>query len=306
MTKKLGFPKGTRVVFLGDSITHANDYISRIADYYHENLPNRGVNFYNCGVSGGNLGTLLAIFDEDIIVHKPTHTVIMIGINDSARYLLSDLPKGKERYDRLLSAFYVYKERLCTICQKLESMGTEIIMCTQTPYDEYQESNEPTLEGGFALLSAYAEYVRNFARENGYKMCDYHRYISKVAQSESIIKPDRVHPNELGHYYMAKCFLEFQGYDIGEYKDIPEYLKEWRDKVQMLRNIHATEHLIIQDYSLTHEQRLVKVKSFADNPTESPYKDYFLALAKRYLEDKPKQKQIEKEIVELMEVEFKK
>lgn len=105
---------------------------------------------------------------------------------------------------------------------------------------------------------------------------------------------------------MAKCFLEFQGYDIGQYKAIPEYLKEWREKVDILRNIHATEHMVIQDYSLTHEQRLEKAKAFIGNPVESPYKDYFLILAKRYLEDKPKQKQIEEEIVELMEVEFKK
>lgn len=301
-----GFPKGARVVFLGDSITHANDYIARIVDYYHEHLSDRKVNIYNCGVSGGSLKTLLTIFDQDIAVHKPTHAVIMIGINDSARDLLSELPRGKERYDRMLSAFNVYKERLSTICQKLESLGCEIILCTQTPYDEYQKNDIPVFEGGFALLSAYAEYVRNFARENGYKLCDYHTYISMVAQFEAVISPDRVHPNELGHYHMAKCFLDFQGYDIGEYKDIPEYLKEWREKVQMLRNIHATEHLIIQDYSLTHEQRLEKAKAFVNNPIESPYKDYFLALAKEYVEDKPNQKQVEKEIVELMEVELKK
>lgn len=179
-------------------------------------------------------------------------------------------------------------------------------MCTQTPYDEYQHSNEQPLKGGYALLSAYAEYIRNFAREKGYKLCDYHTYISKVTQSEAIIRADRVHPNELGHYHMARCFLEFQGFDIGEYKDIPEYMKKWREKVGMLRNIHATEHLIIQDYSLTHEQRLEKAKAFVDNPTESPHKEYFLFLAKIYLEDKPNQKQIEKEIVELMDVEFKK
>ncbi len=301
-----GFPKNARVCFLGDSITHTNDYIARIVDYYHTNLKDRNVNFYNCGVSGGNLKTLLTIFDEDIAVHKPTHAVIMIGINDSARYLLEEMPRGKERYNRLLSAFNVYKERLGTICEKLESMGTEIIMCTQTPYDEYQESDEASYNGGFALLAAYAEYVRNFAREKGYALCDYHSYISSVAQYENIINKDRVHPNELGHYHMAKCFLEFQGFDIGEYKPIPEYMKPWRDKIETLRNIHATEHLVIQDYSLTHEQRLEKAKAFIDNPIESPYKGYFQSLAKKYLEDKPKQKLIEKEIVELMEVELKK
>lgn len=297
----LGFPKGARVCFLGDSITHANDYISRIADYYHENLPERGVSFYNCGVSGGSLGTLLAIFDEDIIVHKPTHAVIMIGINDAARDLLS-LPRGKERYDRMLSAFNVYKERLSVICQKLEALGCKIILCTQTPYDEYQESDVPTFKGGFALLSAYAEYVRCFSKQKGYKLCDYHTYISMVAQFEEVIRPDRVHPNELGHYHMAKCFLEFQGYDIGEYKDIPEYLSEWRNRVAEQRDIHAAEYLIIQDYSLSTEERINKVEEKLKAGTLD---NYFTNLSRRYLVNKPKQKQIEDEIAELMEVEFK-
>jgi len=298
-----GFPKGARVVFLGDSITHANDYISRIADYYHEYLSDRKVCFYNCGVSGGSLRAMLTIFDQDIAVHNPTHAVIMIGINDSARDLLSELPRGKERYDRMLSAFDLYKERLDTICQKLEALGCEIILCTQTPYDEYQESDVPTFKGGFALLFAYAEYVRCYAKEKGYKLCDYHTYISKVAQFEEVIRPDRVHPNELGHYHMAKCFLEFQGYDIGEYKDIPEYLSEWRNRVAELRDIHAAEYLIIQDYSLSTEERINKTK---EKLVAGTFNDYFTYLSKRYLENKPKQKQIEEEIVELMEVELKK
>lgn len=299
-----GFPKGARVCFLGDSITHANDYIARIVDYYHTNLKDRGVNFYNCGVSGGNLGTLLTNFDDDIAIHKPTHAVIMIGINDSARYLLSDLPRGEERYNRLLDAFERYKANLSLICEKLEAIGAKIIMCTQTPYDEYQESDVPAYSGGFALLSAYAEYVRAFAKEKGYPLCDYHSYISKISQTKPIIRPDRVHPNELGHYYMAKCFLEFQGFDIGENRPIPEYLSEWRSLISNLRDIRATEHLIIQDYSLDTDNRISFIKEYMASNADAD--GYFLNLARLYLENKPKQKQIVDEIDRIMEVEFKK
>lgn len=297
-----GFPKGARVCFLGDSITHANHYISRIADYYRSNLSDRGVVFYNCGVSGGSLRTLLAIFDEDIAVHKPTHAVIMIGINDSARYLLNDLPRGKERFDRLLDAFEVYKQRLSEICQKLEGLGCDITLCTQTPYDEYQESDVPTYKGSFALLAAYAEYIRCFAKEKGYSLCDYHPYISKVAQTEDIINSDRVHPNEFGHYHMAKCFLSSQGFDIGEYCPIPEYLSEWRENVEDLRNIRAAEHLIIGDYSLGTESRIVRMKEYLENtPSAEPY---FLMLARQYLKNKPIQKHIEDKISDFMENRF--
>ena len=301
-----GFPKGARVCFLGDSITHNNGFLSRIVDYYHTNLKDRGVNFYNCGVSGGNLRTLLNIFDEDVAIRNPTHAVIMIGMNDSARYFLQDLPRCKERYDKLLNAYETYKVRLSTICDKLEAIGAEIIMCTPTPYDEYQDSATYAYKGGFALLAAYAEYVRSFAKERGYKLCDYHTYISKVAQYEPIISPDRVHPNVDGHYHIAKCFLEFQGFDIGENKPIPEYLSEWRTKVEKIRTIHATEDMVVQDYTLSTEERIEKIKKYLENPPASPYIETFVAYSKRYLEDKPNQKQLMADIDRLMEVEFKK
>ena len=80
-----GFPQNARVCFLGDSITHNNGYVSHISAFYHENFKERNVNFYNCGVAGGGVNTLLANFEDDIMAHNPTHAVIMIGINDSER-----------------------------------------------------------------------------------------------------------------------------------------------------------------------------------------------------------------------------
>ena len=50
-------------------------------------------------------------------------------------------------------------------------------------------------------------------------------------QTDDLYNDDCVHPTPHGYYYMAKCFLEFQGLDIGEEKEIPEYLKDWCEKV---------------------------------------------------------------------------
>lgn len=300
-----GFSKNARVCFLGDSITHNNDYVSHIAAYYHENLKDRNVNFYNCGVSGGHVSTLLSNFEDDIMAHNPTHAVIMIGINDSGRGYLS-WERNSERYEMICNAFEIYKKNLSELCRKLSEKGVEIIMCTPTPYDEYQISETEPLPGGFALLSEYAQYVRAFAREKGYAVCDYHTYISKIAQTEKIINPDRVHPNEYGHYHMAKCFLAFQGFDIGERKPIPTYMNEWREKVGILRNIRATEHMVIKDYSLSTEERIAKAEAFLENPPESEHKNYFIALSKEYIEDKPRQQKLEEAVTYIMETEFKK
>jgi len=210
-----GFPENARVCFLGDSITHNNGFVSRITAFYHENFKEKNINFYNCGVSGGTVETLLSIFDEDILAHNPTHAVIMIGINDSGRGFLLE-PRSKERYQKLLNAFESYKKNLTELCNLLKQNDVEIILCTQTPYDEYQDSEENVLPGGFALMTSYAEYIRNFAQTNGFKLCDYQKYFIEKLAEEDLISPDRVHPNDDGQYHMAKCFLAFQGYEIGE------------------------------------------------------------------------------------------
>lgn len=47
------FEKASRVVFIGDSITFSNSYVSRIFAYYAKYPPKRRVRFYNAGVSVG-------------------------------------------------------------------------------------------------------------------------------------------------------------------------------------------------------------------------------------------------------------
>lgn len=52
----------------------------------------------------------------------------------------------------------------------------EIILSTQTPYDEYQPSETPALAGGWSLMEGYAQAVRDIARELEVSLCDYHSY----------------------------------------------------------------------------------------------------------------------------------
>ena len=99
------FRENSRVCFMGDSITHNNDAVSHISAFYNKNFKN--VSVFNCGVAGGSIGTLISILDEDVLVHNPTHAVIMAGINDSCRDLLGE-PRSKERYDKLVGAFESY------------------------------------------------------------------------------------------------------------------------------------------------------------------------------------------------------
>ncbi len=285
------FPDKARVCFVGDSITNCNQYVAHIAGYYKEHLGESGVEFYNCGISGATLSTTLAVFDEDILPFEPTHVVLMIGINDSARHYLEG--GHADRYDGMTAAFERYKKNLSVFCERVKNLGAELIICTPTPYAEYIESDIEPLRGGAAMMLGYCEYLKTFAKENGYPLCDYHSYITRelTLSSEPLYSPDRVHPLPLGHYYMAKCFLAFQGFELDK-KELPECILPWHSAVCELRNTIATEHFILNDdFSTTDEERMAAILEFAQNPKEGPHKEYFTSLAVAYPERKRKQKE---------------
>ena len=285
------FPDGARVCFIGDSITHNNLHLAHIVQYYRNNFADAQVEFYNCGISGGTLKTIFSCFDEDILPHSATHAVIMIGINDSARWALPFV--GEEKYNTIKNAFENYKENLSKLCNKLENMGVSITLCTPTPYAEYIESNEPVLRGGFALMQAYADYVREFAKGKGYPLCDYHDYFIRVMQTENLYNPDYVHPTNHGQYHMAKCFLNSQGFDLGEEKPLSDDVQKWHNTVSKVRNIIATEHFILEDdFTTTQQERWDAIKKYHENEQTGPYVEYFKSLTKQYLEIKSQHQEL--------------
>lgn len=294
------FPDGARVCFVGDSITHNNRYIAHIAAYYRRHFPEAKVEFYNCGISGALLRCTLACFDEDIRPYNPTHVVLMIGVNDSMRTALKD-KTGEEKYETIEAAFGRYRERLNTFCALVKDMGAKLTLCTPMPYAEYMDSDVEPLRGGYALIQAYANYLKTFAKENGYPICDYHSYATRVMLTETITRPDRVHPTDRGQYYMAKCFLDFQGYDLGEEKELPADIAKWHEVTHEVRNIITTEHFILQDdFTTSDEQRMAAIQEWLTQEQTGVYADYFRELCEEYVRIKKDQKEKIKFIVDFM------
>lgn len=286
------FPDGARVCFIGDSITQNNLHIAHILAYYREHFPDSHVEFYNCGISAGQIGTILDAFDEDVLNYNPTHVVIMSGINDSRRGFLEGY--GDQKYSLLKDAFEIYKANLSMLCEKLTMMGVDITLCTPTPYAEYIKSVNKPLHGGSALMLGYAEYVKTFAKENGYPVCDYHSYMTEALQTEDIFSPDFIHPTPRGQYHLAKCFLAFQGFDIGEEKPLPDDIKKWHEVVGQIRSVYATVHLIIgvafslKGFKMSKEERRIKIKEYLDSERTGKYVELFKKLASKYNDSEEK------------------
>ncbi len=300
------FPKGARVCFIGDSITHHNQFVSRIVAYYHDNLPSLGVNFYNCGVSGGSAQSQYQYLEDDVFPRKPTHACIMLGVNDSGRDALAK-PQSIERYTELSDRFILYKAKMERLCLALISRGVKVTLCTPVPYAEYQTEGNPPLPGGYALISGYAAFCRELCAKLHLDLCDYHAYFTEVMQSKILYGPDRIHPTELGHYYMAKCFLAHQGLTLGEKEPIPAYLDEWREKTGILRGLYAAEWMLVKNYGLPDDEKIAYMKTYLDKELYvGNHTELFRNYALMYLEHKPKQAELVKRIDEIMEVELKK
>lgn len=289
------FPNDARVCFIGDSLTAANEILSRVIDYYQNNFPLANVRFFNCGTSGGTYKSAIDFFPDDVLRHKPTHAVVAFGVNDSNRWALCGV-RSEVRFESLKNAFEEYKQNLETYCNMLIKNKIEPVLCTPAPYDEYTQSDEPANRGGYALIFAYAEYVREFARKNGIALCDYHEYMTRALQSDTtpIYSPDHVHPTSHGYYLMAKCFLAHQGYELETETPLPAYLTAWRAAVARLRLIYGAEHMVVRNYDLPIEEKLALIQEKVDKKAWGD--PVFEPFIRAYLAEKPFQDALYAEI----------
>ena len=285
------FPNGARVCFVGDSMTAANQVLSRVIAHYNKHFPGHGITFWNCGASGSTCASALTFFEDDVLPHKPTHAVVAFGINDCQTWHLLK-PRGEEKYKSMELAFARYQKNIHDYTKLLVSHGVEVTLCAPPIYDEYGESDQPARKGCYAAMVAYADHIRQFAAEYGLGLCDYNSFMARQVcmDTQPVFSPDRVHPTEHGYYLMAKCFLAALCLQIDEEAPIPAYMDAWRAAVRRLRIIYGAEHMVVKNYTLPVEEKLALVrqkleeKSIANPAVE--------VCAQGYLEQKPAQAEL--------------
>ncbi|MBQ2793644.1 MAG: SGNH/GDSL hydrolase family protein [Clostridia bacterium] len=282
-------PKNARAVFIGDSITAANLTLPYVIHAHKQQCPDLGIRFFNCGVAGGTAEFALTSYETDIKRYKPTHAFISFGINDSRRELLAS-PRTEERFNSLVSCFERYKANLRALTKRLLSDGVNVTLCTPAPYDEYSDSEQPPLRGGFALMQGYADFVRSLAREIGVGLIDIHERLSRQIQHEPLISPDRIHPTEHGYFVLAKIILEHLGLEAGEEAPLPEYFSRWRSYVARLRKVLAAECMIVNDFHLPTEQKLLMMRARVEN--EDWIQPIFESYIRDYVADKPNEAEL--------------
>jgi len=292
------FKNGARVCFIGDSLVSQNHTLSWVIDCYRNSFPNEDIRFFNCGTAGGTAEFALKVFEEDVLRFSPTHAVVAFGVNDSFRWCLAD-KKGSGRYNILKQRFEIYKDCIKKLCNKIIENNIELILCTPAPYDEYEETTQPAFKGGYALLSEYANFVRYFAKQNNYTLCDYYEAMVEIMQTERLYNDDHIHPSPHGYYRMAEIFLNKQGLEIGEEEDITLKYPQWRKATDVYRNIFIAECMVIKKAELSVDEKMKIAEKFIEDNKDKPdvgNNRWFLSLCNHYLINKPRDNEIIKNI----------
>ena len=221
------YTNGDVVVFFGDSITHGGRYHQYIADYYRTRFPESSIRFVNSGIGGDTAAGAYGRIPEDVAEYKPTHVTFHFGMNDIGRghYLPEASTESIVGREEAQARYRVNLPKLIAAVREV-APNAKFTYLTPTPYEDTATvTNAPKTGwasynnfGCNAGLSLMAGFVVASAGRDKADCVDWYSVLNNFRvrhQKEdphfTIVRPDRVHPEELGHAIMAWEFLKRQG-----------------------------------------------------------------------------------------------
>lgn len=211
------FEKGDKVLFIGDSISDYNrarpvgeglfealgtSYASDVAAQFTCTKPEMRIRFVNMGVSGNRVRDLRARWQTDVLDLKPDWVSVLIGINDVWRQFDSPLQTEEHVYPEEYESSYD-----AIIRETLPRVKGMILM---TPF--FMEPNQ--LDPMRARMDAYGGIVKRLAERHGQTLVDLQAAWDELFRHmhPCNIAWDRIHPNHVGHVYIANQFLRAVGF----------------------------------------------------------------------------------------------
>lgn len=207
--------KTKRILFLGNSITYAGQYVSYIEAYIKLTSKNDRVEFMNLGLPSETVSGLSEPNHADgkfprpdlherlqrvLSKTKPDLVFACYGMNDGIY-----LPFDNDRFKR-------FQDGIHWLHDTLTASGIPIIFFTPPVYDERRGKD-------YALvLDKYSEWLLSTRDKEKWRVIDIHFAMKKFLADQRLIDSqfkyaeDGVHPNSTGHWIMAKAVLSALGY----------------------------------------------------------------------------------------------
>lgn len=242
-----------RVLFIGNSITYAGRYVQIVEAYQRAKFPNQEIEIYNVGLPSETVSGLsedghasgrfprpdlherLARVLEQI---KPDLVFATYGMNDGIY-----LPLDEAR-------FLKFKEGINWMHDQVVFSGAKIIHITPSLYEEKANENS----GYGKVLDEYSHWL---TQQKNWQVIDTHRALQKYLilelkkDSNFRISKDGVHPDDQGHWIMAKEILRYLGAKkIGRINFVEEMLEPMNDSKAFF-GLVVERHNILKDSWLT-------------------------------------------------------
>jgi len=224
--QKAQFPLGAeRILFIGDSITHAGHYIAWIeAQLRSQNLPrpemiNLGLPSETCsGLSEPDhpfpRPDVHERLERALQTLKPDVVVACYGMNDGIYY-----PFSEKRFE-------AYRKGIAGIIRKVNAAGAKLILMTPPAFDPLPLKKAGKLRPAgaekyawFAIYEGYDNVLEKYSRwlltqrEQCEMVIDLHTPVTKYVSGKRkqnpdfTMSPDGVHVNNEGHRVLARAIL---------------------------------------------------------------------------------------------------
>ena len=212
------FEKGSKILFIGDSISDfdrkrpvgeglfnawGTSYVADVGALLGCMYPEMHYRVVNMGISGNQVRVLEARWQTDVMDQHPDWVSVLIGINDVWRQF--DSPEMKEEHVSPEDYEACY-ERLIT--RTLPHVKGMVLM---TPYFMEPNRQDPMR----ARMDEYGAIVKKLADKYHLVFVDLQDGWDKLFQHmhPCSIAWNRIHPNQTGHMYIAKQFLNAVGFE---------------------------------------------------------------------------------------------
>ncbi|WP_111319731.1 SGNH/GDSL hydrolase family protein [Algoriphagus chordae] len=239
-----------RIVFLGNSITYAGQYISYVETYYRLKHPDSDLDWINVGLPSETVSGLSEEnhaggafprpdlherLDRVFEQLKPDLVFVNYGMNDGIY-----LPLDEERFQK-------YKDGINWLAGKISEIDAEAIYLTPPIYD-------PKKGAAYAnVLDNYSDWLLSRSYTEQWKVIDIHwpmrKYLEdqRVLDSAFYLAKDGVHPGEVGHWLMAKEILLGLGEsEVRDFADIHEAIASFASGEEIL-DLISKQQAILRD-----------------------------------------------------------
>lgn len=250
-------PDVKRVLFIGNSITYAGEYVTNIEAYFVTHYPLLQVEFINVGLPSETVSGLSEPghadgkfprpdlherLDRVLQQTRPDWVFACYGMNDGIY-----LPLDDERFQKFKDGINWLHDTV------LKSGIKKIIHLTPPLFNESKGGHV-----GYAkVLDTYSDWLLQQRQSKGWDVIDIHGHMEKYQKkhvrkdSSFTLAEDGVHPGKTGHWLMSRVILLHLGEnDVRGADSINEGLKPFPNGEAIL-NLVAERQQIMKDAWLT-------------------------------------------------------